>query len=190
MAYPNFYTSRAFAVSDHGIAHVHCRDAAAVEEARHVLRDLPGVAEVLGKEEQSARDLAHPRSGELLIVAAEGVWFAYPWFTDKNEAPDFASHVDIHNKPGYDPCELFFGWPPVTPGLKLTFAWPPVSLDMEGTVSMDTSKIHGTHGSTRPGMEIAWASSLAFPSEPKTQLDLARRVQQWMEEKHESPAQP
>ena len=25
-----------------------------------------------------------------------------------SEAPDFAGHVDIHNKPGYDPKELFF----------------------------------------------------------------------------------
>ena len=29
-------------------------------------------------------------------------------FADGREAPDFASHVDIHNKPGYDPKELFF----------------------------------------------------------------------------------
>jgi predicted AlkP superfamily pyrophosphatase or phosphodiesterase len=162
MAYPDFYSSRAFAVSDHGVAHVHCRDATAVEEARAVLRNLPGVAEVLGKEEQGARGLAHRRSGELLISAAEGTWFAYPWFTGKSEAPDFATHVDIHNKPGYDPCELFWGWPPLS-------------------VSLDTTRIHGTHGSNRPGMEIAWSSSLDFAEQPATQLDLARQVQSWME---------
>lgn len=162
MAYPDFYTSRAFAVSDHGIAHVYCRDAAAVDEARAVLEKFDGVAEVLGREQQKERGLAHPRGGDLLISAEEGVWFAYPWFTDKKEAPDFATHVDIHNKPGYDPCELYFGWPP-------------------GTVSMDTRRIHGTHGSNRPGMEIAWASSLNFSESPATQLDLARRVQDWME---------
>ena len=41
-------------------------------------------------------------------VAKKGSWCSYEWWTDKREAPDFASHVDIHNKPGYDPKELFF----------------------------------------------------------------------------------
>jgi predicted AlkP superfamily pyrophosphatase or phosphodiesterase len=161
MAYPDFYSGRAFAVSDHGVANVYCRDAAAVEAARTALTSLPGVAEVLDKTAQAARGLAHRRSGDLVLVAAPGVWFAYPWFTDRKEAPDFAGHVDIHNKPGYDPCELFFGWPP-------------------GTVSFDTNRIHGTHGSNRAGMEIAWSSSLKFASPPATQLDLARAVQTWM----------
>ncbi len=162
MAYPDFYTARAFAVCDHGVANVYCRDAAATEAARAALTGLPGVAEVLDKAAQAERGLAHRRSGELVLVAGEGTWFAYPWFTDRAEAPDFAGHVDIHNKPGYDPCELFFGWPP-------------------GTVSFDTAKIHGTHGSNRPGMEVAWSSSLEFPQPPKTQLDLSRAVKGWME---------
>ena len=43
-----------------------------------------------------------------VLLASEGSWCDYAWWTDKREAPDFASHVDIHNKPGYDPKELFF----------------------------------------------------------------------------------
>ncbi len=162
MAYPDFYSGRAFAVSDHGFAHVYCRDEASVEAARLALSMLPGVAEILGKNEQAARGLAHRRSGDLIITAQPGTWFAYPWFTDKAEAPDFAGHVDIHNKPGYDPCELYFGWPP-------------------GTVSFNTDKIHGTHGSNRAGMEIAWASSLKLATAPKTQLDLSQEVRNWMD---------
>jgi predicted AlkP superfamily pyrophosphatase or phosphodiesterase len=162
MAYPDFYTSRAFVVSDHGVAHVYCRDAAAVEAAQEVLSKMHGVAEVLDKAAQQERGFAHRRSGDLILVASEGVWFAYPWFTDRREAPDFATHVDIHNKPGYDPCELFLGWPP-------------------GAVSMDPRRIRGTHASNRVGMEIAWASSLAFSEPPVTQLDLSKRVQQWLE---------
>ena len=162
MAYPDFYTSRAFAVSDHGVANVYCRDAASTAAAAEALRSLSGVAEVLGKDEQAARGLAHSRSGDLMLVAAPGVWFAYPWFTERSEAPDFAGHVDIHNKPGYDPCELFFGWPP-------------------GTVSFNTDKIHGTHASNRAGMEVAWATSLEIAQTPKTQLDLAHEVRRWME---------
>jgi predicted AlkP superfamily pyrophosphatase or phosphodiesterase len=162
MAYTDFFTSRAFAVCDHGFAHVYCRDEASRVAAAEALRSLPGVGEVLDREAQAARGIAHRRSGDLVITAAESAWFAYPWFTEREEAPDYASHVDIHNKPGYDPCELYFGWPP-------------------GSVSFDTRKIHGTHGSNRTGLEVAWASSLKIPELPVTQLDLARAVQSWME---------
>ena len=161
MAYTDFFTSPAFAVVDHQIAHVYCRDAKAIESARTCLQALPGVAEVLDREAQSRRGIAHPRSGDLILAAEDGAWFAYPWF-EKTEAPDYASHVDIHNKPGYDPCELFFGWPP-------------------GSVSFDTTKIHGTHGSVGEGFEIAWTSSLAFDSPPTNLLDLATTTQRWMD---------
>lgn len=42
-----------------------------------------------------------------IIQAPPGRWFAYPWWDNINEAPDYARHIDIHNKPGFDPCELF-----------------------------------------------------------------------------------
>ena len=161
MAYTDFFTSRAFAVVDHQIANVHCRDAASAQAARDVLVKLPGVAEVLDRDTQAVRGLLHARSGDLLAVAENGAWFAYPWF-EKSEAPDYASHVDIHNKPGYDPCELYFGWPP-------------------GSVSFDTRKIHGTHGNVGPGFEVAWSSSLTFAQKPETALDLARATQAWMD---------
>jgi predicted AlkP superfamily pyrophosphatase or phosphodiesterase len=161
MAYTDFFSSHAFAVVDHQIAHVYCRDAASAQAAREVLLRLPGVKEVLDREAQAARGLAHERGGDLLAIAENGAWFAYPWF-EKDEAPDYASHVDIHNKPGYDPCELFFGWPP-------------------GSVSFDTRKIHGTHGNAGPGFEIAWTSSLSFAQPPETALDLARATQSWMD---------
>jgi predicted AlkP superfamily pyrophosphatase or phosphodiesterase len=161
MNYTDFFTSAAFAVVDHQIAHVYCRDAAATEQAAKVLSTLPGVAEVLTQEDQKNRGLLHPRSGQLLIVAEPGAWFAYPWF-EKSQAPDYASHVDIHNKPGYDPCELFFGWPPLS-------------------VSFDTRKIHGSHGSTEPGYEIAWSTSLPLADQPKSALDLARLTQAWLD---------
>ena len=161
MAYTDFFTSRAFAVVDHQIANVYCRDAASAVAAREVLLKVPGVAEVLDREAQTARGLLHARGGDLLAIAENGAWFAYPWF-EKAEAPDYASHVDIHNKPGYDPCELYFGWPP-------------------GSVSFDTGKIHGTHGNVGPGFEIAWSTSLALAQKPETALDLARATQSWMD---------
>jgi predicted AlkP superfamily pyrophosphatase or phosphodiesterase len=161
MAYTDFFTSRAFAVVDHQCAHIYCRDGESIAAARAALVDLPGVAEVLDREAQAGRGLAHPNSGDLVLVAEAGAWFAYPWFADKREAPDYAGHVDIHNKPGYDPCELFFGWPP-------------------GSVSLDTAKIHGSHGNTGPGYEIAWSSSLEIAERPQWLLDLAQATQKWM----------
>ena len=161
MAYTDFFTSPAFAVVDHQIAHVHCRDAQAIAAAKACLQAVPGVAEVLDRQAQTARGIAHERSGDLLLVAEDGAWFAYPWF-EKKEAPDYASHVDIHNKPGYDPCELYFGWPP-------------------GSVSSDTAKIRGAHGNVGAGFEIAWSSSLPFDTLPESFLDLARATQRWME---------
>jgi predicted AlkP superfamily pyrophosphatase or phosphodiesterase len=161
MDYTDFFTSRAFAVVDHQIAHVYCRDAAAASAARDVLLKVDGIAEVLDRPAQAARGLAHRRSGDLLVIAENGTWMAYPWF-EKKRAPDYASHVDIHNKPGYDPCELYFGWPP-------------------GSVSFDTAKIHGTHGNVGPGFDVAWTSSLDFANEPAHVLDLAGEVRKWME---------
>jgi len=162
MDYTDFFTSGAFAVVDHQVANVHCRDATSRDAAAAVLSKLPGVAEVLDTPAQKARGLGHRRNGELVIVAEPGAWFAYPWF-EKKRAPDYASHVDIHNKPGYDPCELFFGWPPLS-------------------VSFDTSKIHGAHGRVGPGYEVAWATSLSIDKEPSDVLDLARQVRGWMQD--------
>ena len=160
MAYPDFFASRAFAMVDHEVAHVYTRDEAACEQARKVLSELVGIESVLDREAQRALAIDHPLSGDLVLVAADGYWFAYPWWTDRAEAPDFASHVDIHNKPGFDPCELFFGWPP-------------------GSVSQDTTKVRGSHGRTGPGREVAWVSSAEL-GQPSDTAALGRAVQAWL----------
>ncbi len=109
------FGSAAFAVCDHQLAHVYVRDPADVSRAREVLLALPGVAAVLGGEERAALGLRHERAGELVALAAADAWFAYPFWLDDRLAPDYARTVDIHRKPGYDPCELFFDpkllWP-------------------------------------------------------------------------------
>ena len=89
MAYPDFYQSRAFAMCDHEFCLV------------------------CGEEREKAIDLLlatgdYERAEHDVLLAKPGSWCEYKWWTDRREAPDFASHVDIHNKPGYDPTELFF----------------------------------------------------------------------------------
>ena len=65
---------------------------------------IDGVARVVRPE---ALQLDHPRAGELVALADPDAWFAYYYWLDHGRAPDFATSVDIHRKPGYDPCELF-----------------------------------------------------------------------------------
>ena len=109
------YNSRAFAICDHQLAHVHVRDPADLGRVRDLLAAEPGVARLLAGAERAEVGLDHPRSGEIVALAAPDAWFAYPFWLDERRAPDYARTVDIHRKPGYDPCELFFdpklAWP-------------------------------------------------------------------------------
>jgi len=95
---------QAVAVVDHQVAHVYVNDAARIDEIANLLRDVPGVAAVLPPAELQ---LDHARSGELIALAESDAWFSYYYWNDDADAPDFARTVDIHRKPGYDPCELF-----------------------------------------------------------------------------------
>jgi len=96
--------SDAFAVTDHQLAHIYVRDPARLAEVSALVAKIPGVAAVVRPEEI---DLDHPRSGELIALSEPDSWFTYYYWQDDGVAPDFARTVDIHRKPGYDPCELF-----------------------------------------------------------------------------------
>ncbi|MDI1465034.1 alkaline phosphatase family protein [Catellatospora sp. KI3] len=114
MEYLDPWTSRAFAVADHQLAHVYVRDPADTAEVAKLCAGLPGVAQVLDEAGKAEHGLAHERSGELVLLAEPDAWFTYYYWLDDARAPDFATHVEIHRKPGYDPAELFFD--PAGPG--------------------------------------------------------------------------
>src|SRR5581483_3171648 len=105
----------AFAVCDHQLAHVYVREAQDVARVRDHLAALPGVARAAVGEERRELGLDHKRAGEIIFLSEPQAWFAYPFWMDNTRAPDYARTVDIHRKPGYDPCELFFDprlwWP-------------------------------------------------------------------------------
>jgi predicted AlkP superfamily pyrophosphatase or phosphodiesterase len=107
--------SEAFAVADHQVAHVYVKRAERVAEVQALLARTPGVDRVLDAAGKHDAGLDHARSGELVAVAAPDRWFTYYFWLDDVQAPDYARTVDIHRKPGYDPCELFFDpelpWP-------------------------------------------------------------------------------
>jgi len=99
--------SAAFAMVDHQLAHVYCRDAQATVRAGEVLGGIDGIESVHAAADRAAIGLDHERSGEIVLIAQPDRWFAYYWWLDDVAAPPFARTVDIHSKPGYDPVELF-----------------------------------------------------------------------------------
>jgi predicted AlkP superfamily pyrophosphatase or phosphodiesterase len=149
MEYLDPWTSRAFAVADHQVAHVYVRDAADVPAAREALTGLPGIDLVLEGDDRLAAGLGHERAGELVLVAEEDAWFTYYYWLDDARAPDFARQVEIHRKPGYDPAELF-----MDPEDKLVKARAGAALVRKkigmryvmSVVPLDPSPVRGTHG--------------------------------------------
>jgi len=161
-AYPDFFHSRAFVVADHELGFVYVRDPRDVGAVAECLAAVPGVGSVLDREHQRRSGVDDPEGADLIVLAESGGWVAYPWWTDPAEAPDYVGHVDIHNKPGYDPCELFFGFPPPR-------------------VSQDVARVKGTHGRDGPGRDVAWCSTLDLPGEPVHAMSLAKAIQDVME---------
>jgi predicted AlkP superfamily pyrophosphatase or phosphodiesterase len=98
--YLDYELSDAFAMVDHQVAHIFCKPHA-----------IAAARQALAADGVEFTSIAHPRAGELIAIAPADKWFAYYWWDDWNQAPSFAHSVDIHRKPGYDPCELWFDWP-------------------------------------------------------------------------------
>ena len=99
--------SKAFAVSDHQVAHIYINDTAVLPKVKSLVSNIPGVALVLDRQQQAQYHINNDRSGDLVLVAAPESWFTYYFWLDDAVAPDYARVVDIHKKPGYDPVELF-----------------------------------------------------------------------------------
>jgi predicted AlkP superfamily pyrophosphatase or phosphodiesterase len=101
------FASTAFAVCDHQLAHIYVNDSLAVDRVCAAISGQAGVDRVVSGEARAELGLDHPRAGELVVLSQPDAWFAYPFWLDDAVAPDYARTVDIHRKPGYDPCELF-----------------------------------------------------------------------------------
>lgn len=142
--------SRAFAVSDHQLAHIYVRDAADLAAVRTLVEGLDGVDHVLDQEGKRAAGLDHPRSGELVALSDADRWFSYYYWLDDARAPDFARTVDIHRKPGYDPVELFID--PAIRHPKAAIGWRLAKrkLGMRALLDVisdrDTALVKGAHG--------------------------------------------
>ncbi|QCC46837.1 alkaline phosphatase family protein [Halobellus limi] len=135
--------SSAFAMVDHQIAHVYA-DSGVLADASETLETLDGVAEVLDDSGKAARDIDHPNAGDLVLVAEPDAWFQYYWWDTRETAPSYAADMDIHAKPGFDPCELFFG--------------------DDGLTSLDPTRVGGSHG--RVDEETLGVYGLGGPAAP------------------------
>jgi predicted AlkP superfamily pyrophosphatase or phosphodiesterase len=141
--------SRAFAVSDHQIAHIYVNDPRLIGEVKAIVGDLPGVERVFDAAEQRELALDHPRSGELVAIAKPDAWFTYYYWLDDACAPDFARLVEIHRKPGYDPVELFLDpairFPKLAIGARLLKRALGFRALMD-VIPLDATLVKGSHG--------------------------------------------
>ena len=124
---------------------------------KRLLEGLDGVAHVLDEEGKRAMGLDHPRSGELVALAAPDRWFSYYWWLDDAKAPDYAPTVDIHRKPGYDPMELFLDpeirWPELKIARRLMARKLGFRNLLDVTPIRGTSLVKGSHGLITPRAE-------------------------------------
>ena len=141
--------SKAFAVSDHQIAHVYLNDPSVKERVMQVLKKTPGIDLVLDKEAQKEYHIDHARSGDIVVVAKPDSWFTYYYWLDDAKAPDYAHLVDIHRKPGYDPVEMFMD--PKNPLIKLRAGYK-LARKLLGfrylmdVIPLDATLVKGSHG--------------------------------------------
>jgi predicted AlkP superfamily pyrophosphatase or phosphodiesterase len=149
--------SAAFAVADHQVAHVYVREPRDLEPIRAMLSRAPGIERVLDRSQQREFGLDHPRSGELVAIAAPGSWFTYYFWLDDRVAPDYARTVDIHRKPGYDPVELFVDPQLRFPKLRVAARLARKLLGFRyymDVIGLDASIVKGSHGRLpTPGKE-------------------------------------
>lgn len=141
--------SKAFAVSDHQIAHVYLNDPSVKERVMQVLKNTAGIDLVLDKTAQKDYHIDHERSGDIVVVAKPDSWFTYYYWLDDAKAPDYAHLVDIHRKPGYDPVEMFMD--PKNPLIKLRAGYK-LARKLLGfrylmdVIPLDATLVKGSHG--------------------------------------------
>lgn len=142
---------RAFAVADHQAAHIYINDPSLHGAVRELLAATPGIAEVRTPAEtwgQAAGDAAG-RAGDLIAVAEADAWFTYYFWDDDALAPDYARTIDIHRKPGYDPCEMFIDPALTAPKLRIAGFLLRKKLGLRGlleVIPLDASLVRGSHG--------------------------------------------
>jgi hypothetical protein len=93
--------------------------------------------------------IASERAGDFIAVAEQDAWFTYYFWEDDALAPDYARTIDIHRKPGYDPCELFIDPALRLPKLEIAKFLLKKKLGLRGlleVIPLDATLVKGSHG--------------------------------------------
>lgn len=140
---------RAFAVADHQVAHIYIKDKADIHAVKELFENVSEVEYVLDEDGKKAYGLNHERTGELVLISRSDSWFTYYFWDCDEKAPDYAMTVNIHAKPGYDPCELFIN-PSITfPKLKIASILLKKKIGFRylmDVIPLDASLVKGSHG--------------------------------------------
>ena len=140
------FASRAFALADHQVAQVYTQEVAAAREA---LTGVAGIDMLLEGDARAEAGLDHARAGDLVCVSDPDAWFTYYYWNQSSAEPDFARTIDIHRKPGYDPCELFLDPKLTAPMLRIAAFLAKKKLGIRAlmkVVPVDASLVRGSHG--------------------------------------------
>lgn len=143
------YDSKAFAVCDHQCAHVYLNSESSRSDVKTIIESISGVGRVLDESGKSELGIDNDNSGDLVVLSESNSWFAYPYWLDDDKAPDFARSVDIHRKPGYDPCELFIDPDKSAPTLRMASMLVRKKLGLRyrmNIISLDATIVKGSHG--------------------------------------------
>ena len=141
--------SRIFAVADHQVAHIYVNDPSIRDEARKLLENTVGVDQVKAAADVWETGVATDRAGDFIAISKPDTWFTYYFWEDNSLAPDYARTIDIHRKPGYDPCELFIDPTIAFPKLKIAKFLLKKKLGLRGlldVIPLDAALVRGSHG--------------------------------------------
>lgn len=141
--------SRAFAIADHQVAHVYVNDPSIRDDVRVLLESTSGVDEVREAAEIWGAGVGAERGGDFVAISAPDAWFTYYYWNDNAVAPDYARTIDIHRKPGYDPCELFIDPAISFPKLRIAKFLAKKKLGLRGlldVIPLDATLVKGSHG--------------------------------------------
>jgi hypothetical protein len=114
-----------------------------------MLDHTPGIDEVRVPAESWGPGIATERAGDFIAIAGPDAWFTYYFWENDSLAPDYARTIDIHRKPGFDPCELFIDPALRVPKLRIAKFLLKKKLGLRGlldVIPLDASLVCGSHG--------------------------------------------
>lgn len=159
--------SRVFAIADHQVAHIYLNDPSLHAQVRSLLESTPGVDEVRLTADLWENGVATERAGDFIAISAPDAWFTYYFWEDDALAPDYARTIDIHRKPGYDPCELFLDPALRLPKLRIAKFLLKKKLGLRAlldVIPLDATLVQGSHGRDQvPDTECPVLLGSSFP---------------------------